>query len=211
MDVPTIAMDKDEALKKLDAYRRQLRRRVDAEYEAAVAGYEALAVGTPLVNLSEAFAHAGLGDDGRPRLAIARADRNQVMVSVRRGFLEFNALKNPYKLRYDGTLIIHVSFDNLINAGLFQNFVDAMQDLSTKRGYAIVPMVPADVRPKGNLRDYFILWEVEQWSDRPLTAQPDFDPFLLKHIHGDLYAVVAEWDLTELERVIMTGRREEST
>lgn len=72
---------------------------------------------------------------------------------------------------------------------------------------SLVPMVPADVRPSGNLKYYFVLWEVEQWSDTSLTAVPDRDPYLLQHLAGDLYIVVAEWDLTELERAIMTGRR----
>lgn len=53
-------------------------------------------------------------------------------------------------------------------------------------GVLMVMRFPADVRPDtGNLRDYFILWEVEQWSDRPLQTVPDFDPFLLRHIMGD--------------------------
>lgn len=32
------------------------------------------------------------------------------------------------------------------------------------------------------------------------------DPALLKHIGGDLYAVLATWDLTELERSVLGGR-----
>lgn len=35
------------------------------------------------------------------------------------------------------------------------------------------------------------------------------DPALLKHIGGDLYAVVATWDLTDLERAVLDGHRAE--
>jgi hypothetical protein len=35
---------------------------------------------------------------------------------------------------------------------------------------------------------------------------PPEDPALLKHIGGDLYAVLAVWNLTELERAVLSGR-----
>jgi hypothetical protein len=74
-------------------------------------------------------------------------------------------------------------------------------------GFALVPMIPADVRPaEGREKDWFVLWEVERWSNEPLLAAPDRDPFLLRHVGGDLYAVLAEWNLTDLERAVMAGR-----
>ena len=91
---------------------------------------------------------------------------------------------------------------------LHRKEIDFLDGKLRNRGYALVPLVPADVRPSGQLRNYFILWEVEQWSDRRIGAKPDIDPYLLRHLAGDLYVVEAEWDLTELERAIMSGRRE---
>lgn len=35
---------------------------------------------------------------------------------------------------------------------------------------------------------------------------PPGDPLLLKHLAGTLYAVLAVWDLTELERAVFGGR-----
>jgi hypothetical protein len=32
------------------------------------------------------------------------------------------------------------------------------------------------------------------------------DPALLRHVRGDLWAVLATWDLTELERLVLTQR-----
>lgn len=40
--------------------------------------------------------------------------------------------------------------------------------------------------------------------------EPPKDPALLRHIGGDLYSVVAVWDLTELERAVLAGRLDES-
>jgi hypothetical protein len=195
VNVTTITMPKQEALAKLEAYQRQLRRRSDKEYEEAAAGYAALAAGTPLLNLADAFAQAGLGEDGRPRLAVAMADRKQVYVRVNQNDLEFSTLGRSRR-NYSGTLLITVPFPGAAGR--------RWQD-----GYSLVPMVPADVRPEtGPLSDYLILWEVEKWVDRPIRATPDCDPFLLKHLGGDLYAIIAQWDLTPLEQAIMTGRRE---
>jgi hypothetical protein len=77
-------------------------------------------------------------------------------------------------------------------------------------GFALVPMIPAAVRltlPTGTTdRDSFILWEVEEWADRRIGSRADRDPYLLRHLGGDLWAVLAEWDLTELERAVMAGR-----
>jgi hypothetical protein len=202
-------MEPTAALAKLRAYRQQLKRRVDEEYDAAVIGYEALAAGTRLLDLRQAFGAAGFHPDGRPKLAIARADRPQVMVRVERSSLQFNALADPLRWGYRGSLVINVGVSRITNDGSLAGTMASsiVEVLLKSRGWALVPMVPADVRPKGDLRDFFVLWEVEQWADRALSSDPDRDPYLLRHIMGDLYAVVAEWDLTDLERAIMVGRR----
>jgi hypothetical protein len=64
---------------------------------------------------------------------------------------------------------------------------------------APVPFMPPSVRPKRWLSTYHILFEVERWNTYPA------DPFLLKHITGWLFVVHAEWDLTELERQLLSG------
>lgn len=196
MNVNSISMNQEDAQRKLAAVRVQLRRRADEEYEALESGYAALAEGTPLINLQESIVQAGLHSDHRPKLAVARADRRQVKVSWRGGSFHFNALKNHYQTNYVGDLVIRVPFP--IPAGVNAWNVE---------GYALAPMVPPDVRPAGSLKEFFTLWEVEAWADRSLLARPDYDPLLLKHIAGDLYAVIAAWNLTPLEQAVMAGRR----
>lgn len=201
MNVSVFTMNKAEAEKKLLAYRTQLKRRANKEYELAAKAYEMVAKGLAVLNVADAFAQTGLGEDLRPRLAIARADRKEVEVEVlpNRSRLIFNTLERSTS-GYSGDLLINIPFSftseqvNAIGWG--------------KSGFALVPMIPADVRPaEGQDKDYFILWEVERWANRSLTARPSRDPYLLKHIAGELYAVVAEWDLTDLELSIMAGIR----
>jgi hypothetical protein len=42
---------------------------------------------------------------------------------------------------------------------------------------------------------------VEEW-----TRVPPRDPALLRHIRGDLWVVLAVWDLTDLERLVLSQR-----
>lgn len=53
--IETITMDRAEARERLQAYRGVIHKRAEDEYLAAVAGYEALAEGLPLVNYSQAI------------------------------------------------------------------------------------------------------------------------------------------------------------
>ncbi|MFP3947110.1 MAG: GNAT family N-acetyltransferase [Longimicrobiales bacterium] len=206
MDVPTMEMDRAEAAARAEEYRRALRRRADEEYEAVLAGLERMASGESLLSLRDAMRTAGADRRGRPRLAVARADREQVQLNLRRGrtFVEFDARSPRATVRSD-TLEVRVDVGG---APPTEEWSDYRQ---MERWYALVPMVPpGGLRKIGGasyLRDHFILWEVEEWSPTRIEADPPTDPLLLKRIGGgDLHAVLYAWDLTDLERSVMRGR-----
>lgn len=200
MNVQQITMPRSEARRKLRAVRQQLHRRADAEYERLEQAYKAAAAGKPLIVLSDVIRNAPRDVKGRPRLAIARADRRQVEV----GF----ANQAGTSITFDASAQVGRRSPGLVislNYGL-----PLPSDLSVwqARGFALVPIVPPDVRGTHALDTHHVLWEVEQWSDRRIGARPDRDPYLVKHIGGDLWAVVAEWDLTDIERAVMAARAE---
>ncbi|MEM0927136.1 MAG: hypothetical protein AAGJ83_13925 [Planctomycetota bacterium] len=190
MDVVEVEMSPDEAREKLRDYRAAKHRDAESEYGAAKKLLEVLARDRTVVNVADAIAFAGFDDDGRPSLAIARADRKQVRVS--KSFrhsrsMIFDCRSNN---RHSDTLVVEINRSTL-----------AGQLVPT--GYATVPMVPPDVRPPtGQLREWHILFEVEQWHDQPIV-DPPYDPWLLRHIEGEFYEVLAKWDLTEVERAAM--------
>lgn len=67
----------------------------------------------------------------------------------------------------------------------------------------MVPPIPPRFRPRWpRLSQFHVLWEVEKW-----TQVAPKDPALLKWIGGDLWSVHAAWDLTELERAVLSGGR----
>jgi len=192
MNVPTIEMDPAEARRKLKAYRAELHRKADAEYEAAAKGYELLGRGFRLIDIEAAIRAGGRFDGGLPRLAVARADRRIVACQVDRNSLQFYG-NDDWNVRYR-TLVVRLN-------------IESTDPIS--RRFTRIPMVPADVKQSlrerslsVEMRRYWILWEVERWySHNPI--EPPVDPYLLLPCGGSLYAVVAEWDLTELERSVM--------
>lgn len=192
MDVSTITMDPAQAREKLRHYRRAVHRRADAEYERAAKAYESLAEGKPLIALSEVIAAAPRDAKGRPRLAIARADRRQVV----------------YRSRFTGEQFEVVYSRKAPRDALIEVPRSPATPAAWTTGYALVPMVPPEVRLTRDLSQFFTLWEVEAWSDTLLGVDADRDPYLLQRIDVDLYAVVGEWDLTEVERAITRGRRQ---
>jgi hypothetical protein len=64
---------------------------------------------------------------------------------------------------------------------------------------ALVPPVPPQFRPE-NLYEYHVLWDAE-WQ-----KAPPVDPILLKKVSDNVFIVLAQWDLTPLERAVLEGR-----
>ena len=200
MNVAEITMPVDEAKAKVNAYRNALRRRADAEYRVALTAYEELAAGKTLINIDEVFATAELNELGLPNIAIGRADRIEVRAYRRSD--EHNCEFSTEAVAMSNYGWVGRYPQLTINCRLS----DPTPSKSWAKGYALLPMIPPEVRPKGQLRDYFILWEVDHWSKEPKTRIAPVDPILLKHLTGPLYVVMGTWDLTEVERCIVVGR-----
>jgi hypothetical protein len=60
--------------------------------------------------------------------------------------------------------------------------------------------VPERIAKNHDLSKRFTLFEVENWNVYARSA----DPYLLEHIEGSLFAIVAEWDVTPLEKAVLT-------
>lgn len=219
MNVPTMDMDQEQAAGMLDDYLSELRRAADSEYSAIAAGLEAMSQGRTVLSLTEVIAAGGRDERGLPNLAVARADRKEVALrSTYRlagwddapraeGRLYFTSFEPGYvpPADYDGLLAVRV---DLRDPEWTEAFWTAWH---RRRFFTDVPLVPPQARRacggKTKLRDHLVLWEVEGWRERSRAPIPPIDPYLLEPLGGDLYAVVAEWELTPLERSVIAGRK----
>ncbi len=186
--VSFLTMDPDAAAAKVEAFRADTHDDTAALYTQVADVYAALADGRDVVNVDEAIQRAPVDHKGRPLRAIARADRRQVRMRWNWEQVEFDT-----SARFNGRIAETVQMDR--------------SDSNWKTGYSLVPMVPADVRPAtGQLREWHILFEVDQWHDSPVIDVPT-DPLLLKRIYGPFFEVLAVWDLTEVERSVLAHFR----
>ena len=201
MDLKPITMEAEAAEAAFREYRAAFmadRNRIDGEL---MRGYKAIMKGTPLIRLTAAIKAGGADAQGRPKIAIARADEaNGVTFSRDRdGAVVFQPHRRTWGaaritandrrfILPDETLPPRQT-NGFINAGIW---------------VAILPIIPPRLRPHHALSGYHLLWEAV-WSEATVRRAPR-DPALLKRLGGDMFAVLAVWDLTELERAVLEMR-----
>lgn len=183
MNVETIEVLPHVAAKKLAEYRSlTARQRID-EDDALERMYSLLRKGGRVLDGAAVIRSAGLNEQGHPKLAIVRSDWPWVACWIGSNELHFQGV---------------ASGDPWNKSAEFRLVMPGVQYRGRVR--SPVPHIPADIRPKDALKNYYTLFEVEKWEQYPT------DPILLKRIpKTTLFVVVAEWDLTPLEAAILAG------
>lgn len=138
-----------------------------------------------------------------PSLAVCRAEARFVFTLgvQRNGSVEFidSLHRSDGYRRGRMTLTTGFSLDPSFNEGR------SIERWDSGAWSAMVPIVPPKHRPDRGLGSCLVLWEADDWTWRKVPAPPG-DPALLRHVGGDIYAVLATWDLTPLEKLVLTGR-----
>lgn len=179
----------------------QTHRNHQSPHDAEIAAiYKRIAQGKTVIRALESIKAAGLNEHGLPKLAIARADITLchfVMRGSRFGECQFNNDRYWNHGRGNKPPSLHsktVQLDWPELPDLRRGFKEQWQYQAT------VPLIPVHLRPKRGLQNYHILWEAE-W-----TKRYPVDPYLLRRFGGDAWLVVAAWDLTDVERAVMSSR-----
>jgi len=169
--------------------------------------YNQLKSGRKVIDIYEVFRRSGFNKKYEPRIAIAQADCSQIRCRMKNNgdFCEVAFMKSFGRYEYTKITDITIASQLEIFTKMPNEFTDkdwrGQFNGSEKDLMAIVPKIPASIRPIGNLNRYYILWEIRKW--KPI---PPKDPYLLRRITRNMFVIVAGWELTELERAVMKGR-----
>lgn len=188
MNVSTIVIKKEDALHKLDEYKQLTGKRRLEEDDLMQSLYKSVSKGARVLDVAAAFKETGLNDLKQPRLAIARADWEDVRCTYYR-----QNSQTGYGVRFA------LNLDHANATNIRVPLSKSSSELFDRRLWSPVPHIPPSVRPKTLLHNYYILFEVKKWNEYPV------DPFLLRRIHGMLFVVEAEWELTDLEAALLSG------
>lgn len=196
MELQTLDIPEDQAVAKLAEYEQQLASERTAEDAALRAAYRAAARGLGIISLLRTVAAGGFHDNGLPRIAVVRADVPEVYAWWDGSSVIFGD-DGDWRIN-QGALVNGRS----VRVPLAGDELPAQRRSSWNAGSALVPLIPPGIRPRrSRIRGFHVLWEVEEW-----TRQPPRDPALVRHLRGDMWTVHAVWDLSELERLVLSQR-----
>ena len=225
MDTDTITMDADEASEAYEQYATAVResrdvekaavdedqRRIAATDKALARGYKALKDGKALLSLSDAFERGGFNDEGYPNLAVVQANADYSYIV---GMSTPTRWSEDKQQATEGDAVVlfsdrpDPSLNNVKNVtevrlpyGIDLPRHSITQWWGSSNVRAKTPIIPPALRPPHKLHNYHLLFEAV-WEAH---KSPRPDPALLKHLEGDLYVVLATWDLTPLEVAVLGG------
>ncbi len=197
-----IKMPKEQAKEEWKKYVELLKTRKEKYLETMKKAHYEMKQGRELIDVYKIMKESGLNEVEEPKLAIARADINEVIFKRRdsgTGSFEMEEGWNRGGWKTDVELpqnTFKIHWKRQIRNGVESQWQIDKEKIKTK-----VPIIPAELVPDGDLKNYYILWEPSEWQELPETK----DPILLKRISQNLFVILGSWDLTELEQSIIRG------
>jgi hypothetical protein len=202
MNLEPINVSWTKARETLKQYTSILKEKRTAEDIAILKSTKAILAHKTIIRLADAIDSAGVDSNGFPKVAICRADDIWVRCRTRGTFCRMvgTKTKNEFVSDYGRS-----SWDGRINQAQPRGF---KFDLTKGRwheekdGRAMVPSIPPAHRPSPSVyQNYYILFEAI-WENVAPT-----DPALLAPLGAGLFVVVAQWDLTDIERAVLAHAR----
>lgn len=202
MEAQELKIDRKEALVLYRKYKEHAAYSKPIDWEIQRT-YQLLAQGKVVIKAIESVRLGGLNEKGLPKLALGPATAQACHV---RREMNGSMVMAPDDRWWSGRQNRQLRFaeENFtFPRETFPTYVVEGKTYRYQRSEhrAMTPIVPIHLRPKRGLENYHILWEAE-WE----RVVPK-DPYLLRRIgKGDLWLVVAHWDLTEVERAALATR-----
>lgn len=143
----------------------------------------------PLINIATAIKAGGVRPDNYPNLAIASYE------------MSFQQKDCHVFVNSDGSVVFQddasdwPGWSSRFPAGTLPAVTGFWSWVFPIGASTAVPLVPSVLRQK-NPKDVVLLFEVAEWKPEIRKA---VDPYLLKQVAGDIYAVIGTWDVSERE------------
>ena len=204
MQVETCREVKAVATVKWRQYKEAEKKSKDPVYTDLKKMYWQIMHGKVLCDITEVIKAGGVHENYHPKLAIARADVKKVRCTYNEkgGVLYRSDDSNQWRLNGFASdvraVLPQIPKEKLAFRVPWSNQVSHRSELNLE---APVPLVPPHCMPEKLTDEHYILWEVDEWRMVPPT-----DPYLLRRITKNIFAVEAQWDLTPLEKAAMAGR-----
>lgn len=169
-----------------------------------MAVYGHLQHGGKIIDLFKTFSKTGLNENGHPKLGIVQCSAKWCYLYKKKngGAFFSNENKSQWKVypnKKEGDIV--VPSDTF-------NWSEEIFQLGS-RWKCVAPIIPPRVltiaSAKLTPQNYHILFEAEIWSKSKIPTPPR-DPILGKMLTPNIFGIIATWDLTELERIIIRGR-----
>lgn len=193
----TIKVDREQARELYRTYRKHAHyaKPIDREIQRT---YQLIAQGRVIIRAIESIKAAGLNEEFKPKLAIARADAEEVFCRIEQNGSGYYSLDSWPRGEFSGNRK-DTARTIRFPAGTFSR--EDGRNVAMYSTSAKLPLIPVHLRPKRALASYHCMWEAE-WSPTPPS-----DPMLLRRIgRADLWLVVACWDLTPVEQAALAAR-----
>jgi len=208
MDLVEYELEKEKAKENLrelkELFKKNAILRKNEIYRDMRRVYGHMTNGGKVIDIHKSLKKAGVNIKGQPRVAIARADSKMCYLSRRSNGAAVFSGTDPGRWGQDVARKCYgeIELPSDTFGDLWNNIPWRTRVLKTP-----TPLIPPHIyieEIKHSLKNYHILWEVDEW----IETEPPVDPILLKKITTSLYGVLATWDLTELERAIIRGALE---
>ena len=193
MKVKAITMDKEKAEREWKAYLALLKTRKESYLKELKQAYYHMKKGRKILDIYEVFKATGVNENEEPKFAIAPANTTEIRFEKRNpgaGIFTDGTWQKKHNVRLPDK-----TFPEWTRDGQYD------WQIKDERLRTTVPIIPAPFVPEGKLGNYFLLYEVDRWE-----LAPPRDPILLKRISSNIFAVLACWRLTKLERAVIYGR-----
>lgn len=201
-----VTMPRDEALEKFREYSGAVRRSQFAADKLLARAYRALSEGHGIINVPQAMKKAGVHEvTGLPKLAIMRADYEFAYFERSPGTGAFFSFSERFYLGRRVRKAQAARQQFFFDAEVFPDVPSLAFEYRWRAWRAPLPLIPPQFRPADAPSKYCLLWEVapDGWT-RVEKPRPPHDPMLLRPLGATgLYVVLAHWDLTPVERMVL--------